>query len=87
MPALCYSISHRPAVPGTGLGPTEERLPWAGAIRLLALIGAGMWATSASERLAKKGFLLVSIIARGTPFLGFCFPSFDIVLSLCADLI
>ena len=42
MPALCYSISHRPAVPGTGLGPTEERLPWAGAVRLLAFIRAGM---------------------------------------------
>lgn len=74
-------------MPGAGLGPTEERLPWAEAVRLLALFGAGMRATSASERPTKKGFLLVSIIARGTPFLWFCFPSFDIVLSLCADLI
>lgn len=58
MPALCYSISHRPAVPGTGLGATEERLPWAGAVELLALFGAGMRATSASEkRLTKRAFL------------------------------
>ena len=29
MPALFHSIGHRPAVPGTGLGASEERLSWA----------------------------------------------------------
>ena len=87
MPALCYSINHRLAVPGTGLRPTEERLPWAGAIRTLALSGAGMQRPLHQKDQQRRAFCLFPVQHRGLLSPGFISPVLIESHSGCPNLI
>lgn len=97
MLALFHSIGHRLAVPGPGLGPSEERLSWVAGRPVCSsalvshverALNVGQECHGPPHRIGhSRGLSAYFLNTLGTQFPWFCFSNFGIVLSLYANLI